>query len=359
MDKSLDTQLAILYAVHNGDVNNPIVGSSNERIKIEKIIRQTPVSRGEFDFLNSQILARKFALASFLKVNAPAIGLDSSANISPYLSEVFMRKNYSVIDNLNHPLAANRLDDILEVEFARHNLSINSQITLHDFSMIRRNPRYYKWAPGYIQENFSSDVFDKWFADDISMLMTLGGPYNVKFEKFKQQCSNTKYLDRLIGFHDLLSEGLSNPEYRLNDPELTLDKMKFEALLKSYQGQAVYIVFWSAQYAGASIINHLPLIKNLEKTYKDQFKVIHICIDKTVHKNLWAARIIDNSWTGEHYFMPIEENEKTLVDFGSDRISSFCYGGATYSFVSSNGTIHKDIDPPMKLKEHTIRKMLN
>src|SRR5690606_2132945 len=105
----------------------------------------TPLSSEEIDFLKEQILIRKFLIASFLKLDATSIGLDSLTNVYPYLLEVFTEKNYSVIKNINHPYVAGGLDAILEVEFARHNFSNNEQITLRDFSLIRRNPQYYKW----------------------------------------------------------------------------------------------------------------------------------------------------------------------------------------------------------------------
>jgi hypothetical protein len=359
MDKEQTSQLAILNAVHNGDVNSPIVAASKNRLAILKIMTQTPLSNEEFEFLKEQILIRKFSIASFLKADGESIGLDSLTNVHPYLKEVFTDKKYAHITNMNHPFVAGALDAILEVEFARHFLSSNDQITHHDFSLVRRNHQYYKWIPDYIKENFSQDIFEKWLADQISMSMSMGRAYDEKYEQFKEQCSLAKYRDRLASFHNLLTEGLRDPEFQLDDPDLTLDKVKFDALLESYHGQPVYIVFWSAEYAGSSIINHLPLIKSLEDMYDNQFKVIHICIDKKEKKHLWAARIIDNQWHGVHYFMPMEENERTLTNFGNERISSFCYGGATYSFISVDGEIHKNFEPPLQLKKYVIRKVLN
>ncbi len=59
----------------------------------------------------------------------------------------------------------------------------------------------------------------------------------------------------------------------------------------------------------------MPAIINLEENIKEKFEVINICIDQEVNKNLWAARIIDNSWKGNHYFLPIEGNDSTLSNF--------------------------------------------
>ncbi len=359
LEQNQRTQLELLQAVYLGDVKHPVVSNSLDQAKLVEIMHQTPLSEREYDFLKQQISIRKFSIASFIQVMGSSMGLDSVSDVSVYFSEIFKPENYLVIDDLRYTWMGRALDQILQVEYARHHLVKEGEMGYRDFSMVKRNHDYFKWITQYLQDNFNSAVSDQWIADGISWSMTVGRTYDDRLETFKERNPSKRYLDRLMDFDDLLEHGLANPTYHLNDPDFTLDKLKFEALLESHRGESLYIIFWSAQFAGSSIIDHLPLIKDLRKIYDDEFKVIQICIDAKSRKNLWAARIIDNHWEGRHYFMPIEENEETLVDFGSKRIASFCDGGATFSFVSGDGKVRKQIASPMQLDRYIIRKMMH
>ena len=294
LEENQRSQLDLIQAVFDRDVKNPLISNAPDRVQLREIIDRTPLSEREYDFLKQQILIRKFDIASFIKRRGESMGLDSVDVISGHLSEIFKVENYVVINDLQHPWMANQLDEVLQVEYARHHLTDKSKIGFRDFTMIRRDTNYYKWIPDYLEENFDQEVFDKWIADGISWSMTMGRPYAARLEMFKDQISSKKYLDRLQGFDDLLGNGLRNPRYNLDNPDLTLDRSKFEALLESHHGESIYIIFWSAQFAGSSVIDHLPLIKNLAERYDDQFRIINICIDEINKKNLWAARIIDN-----------------------------------------------------------------
>ena len=122
-----------------------------------------------------------------------------------------------------------------------------------------------------------------------------------------------------------MNSGLDNEEYGLSADSLILNKKKFDSLLKKYENKPLMIIFWSAEYAGSSIIDNLPIIKNYEDANKENVRLVNICIDEGVNKNLWAARIIDNSWKSHHYFMPVEGNEFALKRCTDKNIKAFCH----------------------------------
>ena len=187
--------------------------------------------------------------------------------------------------------------------------------------------------------------------------MTMGMDYKKNLEKLNYDEKNNKYVKRLRNYENLLNDGLSNMDYRLKENALTLDKSKFDYLLESYKGKPLFIIFWSAQYAGASIVSQLPSIKDFEKTNKEKINIVNICIDKKEHKKLWTARIIDNSWKAKHYFLPIEGNDSILSNFSNKKISAFCDGGATYAFIGKNGVINNGIEGPFRLSKSEIEQM--
>ena len=171
--------------------------------------------------------------------------------------------------------------------------------------------------------------------------------YEDVFNYLQKSQSTNLYLSRINDFKSKVDNGLENTAYNLNDDSNSLSKQKFDGLLEKHKGQNIYIVFWSVQYAGSAILNQIPVLYHLEKT--NNLKIIYIGIDKAEYKNLWAARIIDNQWKGDHYFMPVENNEETLKKFSDKKIYLFCEGGATFTFISKDNKIYNNIENPYML----------
>lgn len=186
--------------------------------------------------------------------------------------------------------------------------------------------------------------------------MTLGDFNEQSYQYLKEHASDRKYQQRIDVFKERIESGLNDPEYNPGTKSLELDKPAFDALTERYKGKNVLFVFWSAQFAGSSVMQSLPAIDYLERKYG--LEVLNICVDKSQYKNLWAARIIDSHWKGQHFFMPIETNANTLNAFGAKNIASFCSGGATYTLLSKTGKIQGNISRPTELTKDKLDDFL-
>jgi hypothetical protein len=166
-------------------------------------------------------------------------------------------------------------------------------------------------------------------------------------------------LSRIENFNDLLKNGLKNTEYNLGDDKLQLNGLSVDSLIESHKGKAMYVIIWSARFAGASITPLMSSIMEFEKNNSDELEIINICVDENKYKNLWAARIIDNSWKSNHYFISLEGNDSIIHKFNCEDISSFCDGGATYSFIDEDGKILNNVEAPIMLTREKISGYLN
>lgn len=359
-DSLISSRLSLLNAIYSKELDSKEVLNASNKSQIEKIVIESPLSKLEYEFLKKQILINRYSITDFISELSYNKLLDSTLiDFTSSVFNSFNEKEYSKIDNIDDWHFANGLDEILYVEFLKSKQKENPQLTYKDWNSFSNSPLYRNWISAYLKSSFKTEVYDKFYADQIAWFMTLGIPYEEPYNNFKQQCTNKKYLIRINNFKDLLDSGLKNPEYNLSSDNLSLNGTKFNSLIESYKGKPIYIIFWSAQYAGSSIIGHLPSIKNFENANQGEIEVVNICIDKAKYKNLWAARIIDNSWKATHYFMPIEGNDSTLHKFSSEKISAFCDGGATYSIIDKEGNIYNRIEAPIRLTKDEIKKFLN
>ena len=271
----------------------------------------------------------------------------------------FNEQEYKNIDNTNCWTFDASLDFILHIEYLK---SLQKSATPVTYSNWNSNfddyKKYNDWIALYLQQNFNSDVFDKYYADRLSWDMTLGFSSDESYKQYIKNCSNSKYLYRITNFKNLLENGLQNPDYNLSANQFALTPTKLDLLLKSFKGKPVYLVIWSAQYAGSTIIPELPSIIDFEKVYLGKIEVINICIDKANFKNLWAARIIDNSWKGHHYFLPSEGNDSIINMFDAKNIFSFCNGGATYTLIDKEGNLVNGVDAPIMLTKDSLTKYI-
>jgi hypothetical protein len=359
-DSIISSRLSILNAIYSRDLDNKEVLNASNKSQIKKIIVESPLSKLEYEFLKKQILINIFSISDFISELSNNKLLDSTLiDFTSSAFNCFNEKEYCKIDNIDDWHFANGLDKILHVEFLKSKQKENPKLTYKDWNSYSNSPLYHSWISAYLKSNFKTEVFDKFYADQLAWFMTLGFPYEEPYKNFKEQCTNKKYMIRIDNFKGLLDSGLNNPEYNLGADNLSLDGPKFNSLIESYKGKPIYIIFWSAQYAGSTIIGYLPSIEYFEKVNQGKIEVINICIDEAKYKNLWAARIIDNSWKSRHYFMPIEGNDSTLHKFSSEKISSFCNGGATYSIIDKEGNVYNRIEAPIRLTKDEIKKYLN
>jgi hypothetical protein len=219
--------------------------------------------------------------------------------------------------------------------------------------------KYQDWSINYAKNNLNPEAFDAYYASLILDDLSMGDYAKKSYEQFIKSCTNKKFLNTINRYIDLLDNGLSNAVYNLNDDKCTLDSIRYDSLINSYQGKDLYIIIWSAQFAGSTIISELPSITDFAKENQEKIEMVYICIDDSKFKNLWATRIIDNSWHGKHYFLPAENNVNIINRFAAQKISGFCYGGATYTFIDKKGQITNSVESPILLTNDKIDRYVN
>ena len=349
-DSVADSQQKLLNAIFDKDLNADCIKVATNRSKIEKIINQNVLTQKEYDYINLIIYVQKLSLSSYVSYLSQLNQQDSSQlDFNGKLFSDFNKQNYKKITNLNNWKFEDGLYKILNLEYLKHLQNSGENINLKNHTNFLQGREYAKWKTDYIKQTFNSEVFDMSMAGPLAFYMSLGYDYNMKYDNLIENCTNKKYLDWVNNFKSLLDSGLNNSEFNLASNELTLDKTKFEKLIVDNADKPIFFVFWSARHAGASVIQDLPALNDFNDVYRNNINVINICLDKAKHKNLWAARIIDSSWKGKHYFMPFEKNDSTLNAFTNKDISSLCSGGVTYAIMNSDGKIINNIDSPLRL----------
>ena len=359
IDNVISEQISLLNSIYFKKQNDIKISQADNKIEIQNIITDSPVTEKEYNFLLNRIKFQSYFLQTiFLSKLSGLESLDSiEINFENKAFKHFKKQEYQKLDNINDWHLAHSLESILQIEYLRKlEEEENIEITNGNWQSFFSNSDYEKWVNSFLKDNFNDDIYNKYYADLSAWYMTLGYDYEIFYKKLDFDNQNNKYAKVLNEFKNLLDDGLRHKDYGLNENILTLNKSKFESLLEDYRGKPLVIVFWSAQYAGASIVNQLPLIKDFEKANKEEISIVNICIDKKENKKVWAARIIDNSWKAKHYFLPIEGNDSMLNKFSSKKISAFCDGGATYTFINEKGIINNAIEFPFHLSKGEIEK---
>lgn len=360
VDSVVNAQLALLEFIYKKDLNNATISKAINKEEIYNIIVQTPLSKIEYEFLKKMIFIKKFSLGVFPSYLCENNLTDSvEVNFSSTYFDCFNEQAYKNIENTNCWRFEEILDNVLHIEYLKSLQESATPITYSNWnSNFKDYKKYNNWIDLYLKQNFNPDVFDKYYADRIAMEMTLGYSYDEQYKQFTKNCSNSKYLNRITNFKSLLENGLQDTDYNLGNSQFALTPTKLDSLLKSFKGKPVYLVIWSAQFAGSSIIPKLPSIIAFEKENLGKIEVVNICIDKANYKNLWAARIIDNSWRGHHYFLPSEGNDSIINMFDAKNIFSFCNDGATYTLIDKEGKITNGVDAPIMLSKDSLTKYI-
>ncbi|MGQ2983914.1 hypothetical protein [Flavobacterium sp.] len=347
-DSTVASRLTLLEAIHSKNTLSPAIVSAPNSQKMQRIIKETPLSQKEYDFLKLDIEVQRYLVSDYISATSETASYSNVAiNPESQFFNAFRRDDHRKIKNLNHYHFGNAAEQILKFEFIRTKLEANTTLTYKDWNKTIVWEEYSAWIKQYLRDNFTAEVHDSYYTDILNWYATMGIDDASLYQYLKDNAYNKECLNRYDVFKKLLDNGLNDANYDLNKKTMMLDKPAFDALLQKHKGKSVLYVFWSAQFAGASVLNCLPAVAYLEKQYG--LIVINICVDRAEHKNLWAARIIDSDWKGSHYFMPVENNADTLEAFGNSNIGSFCSGGAAYILVNKTGDIHKDITRPTEL----------
>ncbi len=359
MDSVVAAQESLLEAIFAKDLSKALIMEAPNRTLLNRIIKETPLSKEEYEFLKIRIWIYKTSVLNYLSKMRQYPSEDANPiKFDHPIFDDFTAESYQSIKHINDWQTAGALDDILQIEFLKNKYGQTQSISIQDWQSIKSDPSFSNWVSPFLKENFNEAVSNKYLADNFAMLMTLGMCKKEQFDQLKVQCTDDKILNSIIDYHDLIDYGLEDNTYQLDREELELDDSKFKALIDDHKGKPLYIIFWSAKYAGGMIIGNLPEVKAFEEKNKDDIKVINICFDQARHKGLWAARIIDNSWNSTHYFMPLVGKESIWNKYISKNISSFGNGGVTYTFINKEGTIKTKAKSPMDLVSEDIEKYL-
>lgn len=349
-DSIASLQQNLLNAIFAKNLKSDCIKSAANRNKIEKIINENELTQKEYDYINLIIYMQKLSLCSYVQRLCQLNKVDSvQLDFNGKLFADFNIQKYKKITNLNNWRFESGLEEIGKLEYLKYLQNSGENITPENCNSFLETREFWDWKIDFTKENFNDDVFNMSVAGELPAVMYLGYDYKEAYEYFGGKITHDKYLNWINNFKNLLDSGLNNTDYNLASEELTLDKRKFEQLVANNNDKPIFFVFWSARHAGASVIQNLPALNDFEKIYSKDINVIKICLDKAEHKNLWAARIIENSWKGDHYFMPFENNDSTLNAFSTKNISSLCTGGVNYAIRKPDGSIINNVDAPLKL----------
>ncbi|MFA9392972.1 MAG: hypothetical protein ACERKD_24405 [Prolixibacteraceae bacterium] len=353
VDSVIESQLLFLNVIFKKDLKNEIVQNAKNKQEIISIIEDSPLSEKEYEFLKKKISIQDiYYLEGFPSYLSQLRTNDSSkVEFSNSYFTCFNPAAYKDFKNISYWQFEDCINNILKMEYLKSIRHENQQLTYGNFG-IDDYSKYQNWRFNYAKDNLNPEVFDAYCASELTDGLSMGDLNKTMYEKFIQNCSSKKYINRINSFVDLLNNGLNDTVYNLN----TLNSQKLDSLLKSKNGKNVYVIIWSSQFAGASIISELPSIIDFEKENLGQIEIFNLCIDKEKYKNLWAARIIDNSWKGNHNFLPAENNDSIINLFSAQNISGFCDGGATYSFIDKNGNISNNIEAPILMTKEKINQ---
>lgn len=344
----------ILTAIYQKKLDDPLI---KEDADIVKIINRTPITDEEYNFLQILIDFQRYNLQADFLSRMSYGGKNDTVEID-FMSDDFKhfdKQKYKDLHSINDWSLYNSIERILQVEFLRFrqaNEGLN--INYGNWETILNNPEYHDWVSEFLNENFSQEIYNRYYAEYLGCTMTWGLDQAL-YLKYLDLEKQNKYTNRLNGFKNLLERGIKNEKYKLDNPDKMLDEGKFKGLLKKYENSKLLIVFWSAQAAGASLIGNLPAMREFEENYQGSINIIYICIDKSENRNKWAARIIDESWNSKHYFLPLEGNENALKLCTDQDVASMCNGGAAYTYIDSKGNSNDKIRPPFNLTRNEIK----
>lgn len=359
LDSAITQQLDLLTAIYTGQSTSPLVSDAPNAQRLRQIIETTPLGPEGYDYLHNLLSFMRYSyLVHFLgQKNDQAQWADVSIDFTGPVFRHLDKEVYGKLKNINDWRVHGAVGNILQLEYLKNQQLVEGyDIAYSNWQNSWRNPAYFAWCTEFLKEHFNREVFTQYLADNVTASLTLGWKVEKLLEHLDLEEDN-KYIDRIVDYQQKLAGGLAHETYALNQEGKTLDQQKFNELLSSYRDAPLLMVFWSAQFAGASIIDELPSLRAFEKEHQDQIDVVYICVDKAENKKMWAARIIDESWTAKHYFLPTEGNENTLKGIKDGDISSMCNGGATYTYFDRHGKISEESRGPFYLNKQETKKL--
>ena len=349
-------RLALLEAVRAGDPDaEPIVAAAN-REDLERLIERTPLSAAEYDYLRDVLDYQRLEMTYYWLRQMQEVAEVATTPIdlaSPAFAP-FREETYAKLKHIHNFEVANGMDAALWVEALREaGRRDATPVTYGNF-----RPRVLAlpqgWQLDYLRDHFDPAVY----AQHLGALEAWGVTMDDKSFSYAdrlEQIEPTPYTRALAHFQKLMEDG-TRAEAGLDADSLVLDAFQLQALLDRHAHTPLLVNFWSSQFAGSTLVDNIPLMKDFVRRNDGKMAVVNVCVDSLVRKDLWAARIMESDWTGAHYFVPIEGNPDLLKRFSDRNLHYFCEGGANYALVDAQGKISGDIPLPFhKLAEEIIR----
>lgn len=341
-DSLISAQLSLLEDIYKRNFKSKGITNSKNKNTINRIVRQSPLSKGEYIFLKDIIFMNRFELP---------MGSPDEIDFNSAIMVPFRRDDYAKIGYINYAYNQGKIFTILKAEYIRENFKNGRMPGYNTLDAVTGSSEAFEWMLTFMKENFSTGVHDKIFAEMLIWGMTLGSFDEKQYNSFKGNCRTEKYVDYIDQYRTALKEGEGASPLKS-----IFDANGFEALQDRCKNDNTLLVFWSAQYAGASVLDDLPIIDYLSEAY--DLRVLYICVDEESRRSLANAKVRHSNWSGEHYFMATETNQATLKQYSSASISAFCYGGATYAILGKDGFIHSKIEFPGELAAGKIARYL-
>lgn len=339
-DSTIAAQRLLLENIFNLRADSKLISAMKNKSEIEKIIMQTPLSRAEYLYLDNIIGMNRFMLPG---------GSDDTIDFQSDVLISFKVEEYRKISNINYVFNQEKILTILQVEYAREMNKQGGAVTYSALGSLMGSPEGFHWMLSFLKNNFSPGIHDKISAELLVWAMTLGSFDEKQYNTFKAACADETYIRYIDDFREKLLTLPNVATSNRDSAQKVLDAKGFDKLIEDYKKQNALVVFWSAQFAGASVINDLPVIRHFSETYG--LKVLYICVDEGKHRQLWSSKVMMEDWKGKHYFLPLEGNHNMLKKFSDKNIDSFCFGGAAYAILRKDGSIYGNIESPIDLAE--------
>ncbi len=367
VDSIVDSRQAFLEAIYEKEPGNDLVTEAVNKDLIERIIKESPLSKKEYDFVKMEILAFKAGVlsgyVSYLADRrlADSVKIDFSDPYFDFLKDPEIKKitNYC---SMNYNEFCQNLP---KYKHHRYLQRIGKSLIYPEWNSIYDDTVYMNNAFNYIRDENKAEEFEYLLANEFSMSLNMG--YFDEYLEYKHElfdhCKNGKYTRTLEEFSSLIETGLQNSEFDLGNPEKSLDSLKFNKIMEEQDERPIYLSFWSPKYSEAWIMPFLPEFLDFEKRFEDKLRIISVCVDEDKYKGLWAAKVIDNHWHGNHYFYPVKsENLRAnpfIRKFISRNIFSLC-DGECYSLFDKDGKlINNNVPSPRDFNQSTLTEFLN
>jgi hypothetical protein len=359
IDSIIQKQLILLDAIKDNNLKHEIIINADNRNKIERIISENTLSDGEYYFLRQKINNKRTNIIEFISNQYYSDLLDS---IKINYRSSFMNKlndfNFNTAFGLNSNSFNRGFENWILFQYLKEQNEIGNGINFVNFRDSEQRKNFQNWKTDFIAKTINPEISDRYYAESYTWYLLMGDDSQKEFQRLKANSISKTFLDKVNSFKALIDYGLSNTEFQLNDKSKGLSPKSLDSLIKSNNSKPIYLNFWSARFAGSSILPNLPASLIFERDNNDKLRFINVCVDEAKYKGLWAAKVIDNNWKSEHYFFPSDNLDSIKNLFELPNLNTFCYSGASFSLIDLKGNITNNVESPLYLTKEKLNEYI-